>query len=286
MQSSLTVVNGASYIKVSKVNKKKAELKEEMKDKKVDQKVNNKRGSVISTFSKEARRNMMYTLARVRRDCLPCFVTLTYPAVYNTDPKAWKKDLHDFTMRLARKSAFEDVAGIWKLEPQRRGAPHYHLLLWNVSLEDLRAYVPKAWNEIVASGDLEHLRWHRGDLSNVHCVQPVMTQKAMYQYVTKYISKAALEDWKNVGKWWGMLWKNRIPFGEEVVFEITEGNANDIIRYMRRYTKMGGGLALQSRQQVCDADQWMEKLQTRSMGTFADWLQLPQVQEAGRNDGV
>ena len=243
-----------------------------IEDDKVEQKVNNKRGSVISTFSKEARRNMMYTIARVRRDCLPCFVTLTYPAKYNLDPKSWKRDLHMFAQRLGRR--FDDVAGIWKLEPQRRGAPHYHLLLWNVLLEDLRNFVPREWNDIVALGDSDHLRWHLGELNNgnVHCVQEVKTQKAMYQYVTKYISKAAIEDWKNVGKWWGMLWKSRIPFGEEVVFEITDSNAYDVIRYMRRFTKFGKGLALQSRQQICDADQWMEKLQTKPIGTYLDWL--------------
>lgn len=267
--SSLMIVSGASYAKVKK-SKKDIGLDDELKSQKKKMETNNKKGSVIRTFSKEARQNMMYTISKIRRDCLPSFVTLTYPKVFSDDPKVWKKDLHVFTMRLGR--SFPDVAGIWKLEPQRRGAPHYHLLLWNVPMEELRDYIPQAWNDVVAPGDVEHLRWHKGNIGNINCVQEVHTQKAMYQYVTKYINKAAAEDWQKVGKWWGMLWKSRLPFGEEVIFEINDKNAYDIIRYMRRFTRLGAGLALQSRQMVCDADQWMEKLQTVPMGTYVDWL--------------
>lgn len=272
-KSTLTIVKGASYVKVSKVKKDKVQV---VKEEKLEK--NNKRGSVISKFSKEARRNMFYTIARIRRDCLPSFVTLTYPKVYSDDPNKWKNDLHIFVRRLARN--FPDVAGIWKLEPQRRGAPHYHLLVWNVNTQDLCECVPRFWNDTVAFGDITHLRWHLGEIDNEPCVKEVTTQKGMYQYVTKYISKAAVENWKNVGKWWGVFGKERLPFGDEIVFEVTDQNADDIIRYMRRFTRYGGGMSLRSRQQVCDADFWMEKLQTKSMLTYKDWLRLPQVMEA------
>lgn len=245
--------------------------------------MNNKRGSVIRTFSNEARQNMMYTIAHVRRDCLPCFVTLTYPKVYSENPKEWKRHLHMFARRLDRK--FENVAGIWKLEPQKRGAPHYHLLLWGVPLSELQRFVPVAWNEIVAKDDNEHLRWHRGEMGNgnIHCVQEVATQKAMYTYVTKYINKSAVEGWQNVGKWWGILWKSRMPFGEKIIYDITDKDVYNVIRMMRRYTGSGSGFALQSRQQICDADQWMEKIQTRPMGSYLDWLRRIESNDAVGN---
>lgn len=222
---------------------------------------------------------MLYMIAKTRRDCLPCFVTLTYPKVYNMDERSWKNDLIRLSHRLSYE--FDNIAVIWKLEPQRRGAPHYHLLVWNESLQDLQDRIPVIWNQIVAPNDVEHLRWHRGKIGNVHCVQEVRTQMRMLQYVTKYISKSSLEGWKNVGKWWGVFFKDRLPFGQEVVYEIDDEVANDLIRYIRRFTGFGGGLALQSRQTVCDADQWMEKLQTKPMGSYLDWLRSV---EGGSNE--
>lgn len=290
--ATLTVVNGASYVKVAKPKKKRiTDELEEVKVKKLlseteKEKSRYKGGSQIIKFSKVARRNMMYTLSKIRRDCLPSFVTLTYPSKFSESPEVWKNDLHLFIKRLQRR--FPDVAGIWKLEPQRRGAPHYHLLLWNQSLGALQEFIPFSWNEVVGNGDVDHLRWHLGKLNNgnIHCVQEVHTQKQMYQYVLKYVSKSSLEGWEKVGKWWGVLGRDFLPLGDEVVFEITDQNADDIIRYMRRFTRMGSGMALQSRQQVCDADQWMEKLQTIPMMSYREWLQLPQVKEVSRNVSV
>ncbi len=85
----LIVSPGASYLKVEKSKKPKP-----IDQKSTKLKVNNKRGSVISEFSRNAKNNMMFTLMRIERDCLPSFVTLTYPKEYNTDARVWKKILN------------------------------------------------------------------------------------------------------------------------------------------------------------------------------------------------
>jgi hypothetical protein len=283
----LTIVAGASYVKVQKRKKNKTENAQAVEDvelgKKVEKKANNKRGSVIREFSREARTNMLYTMSRIKRDSLPCFVTLTYGQSYNADAKVWKNDLHSFALRLHR--AFPDFSGIWKLEPQRRGAPHYHLLIWGVSCQELRAFVPAAWHEVIKSDDPNHLSWHMGlcGNGNIHCVQEVSTPKAMYQYVIKYINKASTEGWKNVGKWWGIFWKEKLPFGEEVVFEITDEKALEIMRYMRRFTRRSSR-NLQSRQICCDANHWMEKLQTKPIGGYREWLERLKELELGMQE--
>lgn len=70
----------------------------------------------------------MELIASILRDAeLPNFVTLTYPAKFPTVSRA-KRDLKVFQQRLIRR--FPGSGGIWKLEPQERGAPHYHLLIW------------------------------------------------------------------------------------------------------------------------------------------------------------
>lgn len=266
-------------MKVSKARKEKGTVSKQVEN--MEKSERPLRGN-ISTFSSEARVRMMYTISKVRRDLLPSFVTLTYPKEYSEDARDWKHNLKLITKTILRK--FPSASGIWKLEPQRRGAPHYHLLVWGVPLCELRGLIPYAWNDLVAPSNVEHLRWHLGKIGNgnVHCVQEVRTQKQMYMYVVKYISKAAIEGWQYVGKWWGIFGRKNLPLGDEVIFEINEKNADDIIRYMRRFTRRGKGVAAMSRQQICDADQWMEKLQTISMGTYADWLKRIEVQ----NDSI
>jgi len=271
----MIVVEGSSYLKVQRSKKEKLGrvIEEVEKIKRQGNKHN------ITHFSAHAKSNMLYTVAKIRRDCLPSFVTLTYPKIYDSDCKAWKRDLHNFILRLNR--AFPEVAGIWKLEPQKRGAPHYHLLVWNISCSDLQDYVPYAWHDIAGDGDSLHLAWHLGQLGdkNINCVQEVTTQKSMYRYVLKYVSKSSMEGWQNVGKWWGVFFRERLPFGKEVVFEIGDSDVVQVMRYIRRFTGRDSWNN-QSRQMCCDANQWMEKLQTVSMGTYKDWLAVHQEEGA------
>lgn len=214
-----------------------------------------RRGKVAG-FSAKSRNRLMRTLGEVRRDCLPVFVTLTFPAEYPTIERA-KRDLDTFIKRLARK--FPDVAGVWKLEPQKRGAPHFHLLVWGVSYLDLLEFVPVAWCEVVASDDENHLAWHKGELGNKPCVQQIEKQQGVFWYASKYMSKQVTIDCVDWGRWWGVFFRNKLPLGELVNVEITEKKAFEIIRYMRRYARIkprnNPSLTI-----ICDADFWINRL--------------------------
>jgi len=262
---------GASYFKVVKA--KKPAFVDEVTGKEVRLQVrkNNKRGR-ISTFTGEASRRLRNTMAQIKRDTLPCFVTLTYPKDFSFDGKQWKRDLDTFLKRLGRK--FSNVSGIWKLEPQKRGAPHYHLIVWGVPCEELQDYVPLAWYKIAGGGDLDHLLWHLGVLHGVdeHCVERVRTPKAMYAYVCKYIAKSVAEKWGNVGKWWGIFFRDKLPFGEKVIFDVTDKKVLEIMRYFRRFGHIKSrdypSLVL-----VCDVDQWLEKLSSVPVDGYREWLE-------------
>jgi len=180
---------------------------------------------------------MIDMLAKVKRGELPCFVTLTYPSVYSDDPKVWKKNREAFFNRLDR--VFPSWSGVWKLEPQKRGAPHFHLLIWGVSLYELQKFVPQAWYEVVGSNDENHLLWHWGALGNgnKHCVQQVESPNGVRWYASKYMSKE-VSGWGNVGRWWGVAHRARLPVGETVVYKISEQLAIEFIRYMRRYAHL------------------------------------------------
>ncbi len=129
---------------------------------------------------------------------MPLFITLTYPAQFSADPQDWKRDLDAFLKRLKRH--FRIVAVVWKLEPQERGAPHYHLLVFR--LEDIpRQWVSQAWYEIVGTGRAEHLRAGTR-------VEVIRSWNGVMSYASKRYMGKVIEHiptwWKNPGRFWGV----------------------------------------------------------------------------------
>lgn len=114
------------------------------------------RGSV-RTFSDDSRSRMMLAANRLP-DGVHLLVTLTYPAIFPEDIGVVRGHRRAFFMRLRR--AYPAAVVLWKLEFQRRGAPHYHLIVANsgASVGQMREWVRRAWYEVVASGDERHLR--------------------------------------------------------------------------------------------------------------------------------
>ena len=91
------------------------------------------------------------------------FVTVTAPpdwrAVFK-DRRCGYKALRSFQDRL-KYATGEDARGFWKLEFQRRGAPHWHLILITprqINGQRLTEWISQAWYESVGSGDEKHLR--------------------------------------------------------------------------------------------------------------------------------
>ncbi len=237
---------GASILKVSKAEPAK-------------QTGGGRRG-IVKGFSIGARRRLLRLFAGIRRDAvLPVFVTLTYPKSF-PEPRQSKKHLKCFIQRMKR--AFPEGGGVWKLEPQKRGAPHYHLLVWNISAKDLRGWVPTAWFDIAGGEDPLHLLWHEGKLKNRHCVQQVKFFNGVMAYASKYIGKTfevAGWDSKAVGKFWGVLNPANIPFGEPMKMDITRGEAVQAMRYQRRKAKLKSR-SYPSITIFCDSEQWIDKV--------------------------
>lgn len=166
--------------------------------------IGGKRGR-IRGYSAASRRRLLRLMASVDRNAvgLPLFVTLTYPAVWSPDPERWKRDLDTFLKRLQRR--FPKVAVIWKLEPQKRGAPHYHLVIFGVSYID-RYWLRQAWYEIVGSDDLRHLQAGTQ-------VKRVKSWRGVGAYASKYLGKVGDEANfpEYAGRWWGFVGRNFLP---------------------------------------------------------------------------
>lgn len=215
--------------------------------------------AAIAGFSSDSRRRLMYVIASIRRDAvLPCFVTLTYPNEFPSPMKS-KKHLKRFCQKLKYK--FPDCSAIWKLEPQERGAPHYHLLVWNVEEDDLHMFVPMAWYTIAGNKDENHLRFHQGRLGNQHCVSAVRSWRGVWSYASKYLGKTfSVAGWDEVatGRFWGFVNKEKIPFGVLCELELPKKKVFHVMRYQRRFSKRKIGN--QGFTLFCDADQWIKNI--------------------------
>lgn len=190
----------------------------------------------VKGFSRKSRLRLMRIIAKIRLDApLPVFITLTYPFNFPS-PIESKKHLDIFDQRLRR--AFPEIGFIWKLEPQERGAPHYHILAWGVSVEKLGAFIPFAWHDIAGQGDENHLRFHLGLLGNEPCVSQVRSRNGVMRYAEKYLGKTfEVAGWKEkyTGRFWAVVQKENIPFGVDMIMYIQKKDAHLLMRYQRRF---------------------------------------------------
>ena len=138
--------------------------------------------------------------------------------LFHLHQSSFQKHLENFAKRLKRE--FSDIGFIWKLEPQERGAPHYHLLVWGVQEADLFYFVPSAWYEIAGDGDHNHLLFHMGCLRNQHCVSEVRSWRGVWSYASKYLGKTfEVAGWDCIypGRFWAVVNRENIPFGVDMM---------------------------------------------------------------------
>jgi|CXWL01.1.fsa_nt_gi hypothetical protein len=188
------------------------------------------RGEVVG-FSVRSRSRLNRKISMLKKHHVPLFVTLTYHLEYPDDFKEYKKQLHNFYRRLMR--AFPNCGSMWKMEFQKRGAVHFHLFLWGVSLEDARDFIPQAWHEIAGAGSVQHLQWHKGELENNHCVQEIKSWHGVTSYASKYFAK--LDDGVRGGRVWGV--RGSVPFSALVSFRVDMDTALEF-RYFHAIEKM------------------------------------------------
>lgn len=191
-------------------------------------------------FSLASRRRLIHKLATLHATGYVInFTTLTYPNTYILDPQKWKEDLQIWAKRLGR--AFGDkVAGfVWRIEFQKRGAPHFHLMVWHTGLNTrlFRAWCLRAWYEVVGSGDLKHLK------HGAH-VKELDSRRAIRNYVSKYLGKVVPAGSNDEGEReelleWGRNWGVRgdIPSDPYHERQISASEFYQIRRLVRRWLK-------------------------------------------------
>lgn len=207
----------------------------------------------IKNYSRASRRRLMRTMGKIDTRQIPVFVTLTYPAEYPQASITWKNHLNAFDRRLRRR--FPRAAFGWKLEPQRRGAPHFHLLVWNVDYCLLKLWAGRAWYEVVKSGDAKHLR------AGVR-VEQIRSWRGVKSYAAKYLGKVQElpEGWEAPGRIWGFRHSEDIPWAAAVRLHVTDRQAARLMRCLRRYAHLRMRASTPS--MACfvgDASFWLER---------------------------
>lgn len=189
--------------------------------------------SKITGFSARSRQKMIETVCKLDSAARPLFLTLTYPSLWDPDPAVWKVHLDRFWKKLKRK--YPMASAIWKLEPQQRGAPHYHLLIFGICYVPYQ-WVAKTWYDVVGSGDYNHY------LAGTR-IERIRSDRGVKSYASKkYMGKEIghFPEFKAVGRWWGIAGRECLPWSKVAAAPIPSDKGVHIKRLARRLLESRG----------------------------------------------
>ncbi len=180
------------------------------------------RRGIIEEFSMKSRYRLLHTVKNA--DCdFPAMLTVTYPGAWETDGKVVKRHLKTLVKRLVYH--WPEIQGVWFLEFQKRGAPHFHFMLslrlWELGKVEemtrwhkkngtkvfrtvplLQKMVARWWFEIVGSGDEKHLRAGTA-LEIIEEEEGALRYAACH--AAKPHQKKVPKEYQNVGRFWGVI---------------------------------------------------------------------------------
>ena len=182
------------------------------------------RGAVL-TFSRRSRKNLSLSLATVLVEPQAYTMALTLPGHFEHLSRPWVKRCFlrlcdQFTAKASRNPIFRRSGFYWKQELQKRGALHFHLLLYGIEdgLESsIRRWIIETWNKLICDhrgtvlGDREKHLWLHSKPENF---QPV---RNMHGYFAKYLGKDEADliaDEPIPGRWWGKCNRKALPFAD------------------------------------------------------------------------
>jgi len=211
----------------------------------------NKRG-IVTIFSRKSRRRLLEFLARTVDNGKPrVFLTLTYPSNM-TDAKTGKQHLRAFLERVRRR--YPRASALWRIEYQKRGAVHFHLLFFHLPFWDADN-IRKVWGDCI------------GEENPRIQIETCRSKRKSTFYVAKYMAKVAPSadvslsnlPYSHAGNHWGYFNKPSIPMALLEVFEVL-GDFKafwDLRRamdrfYPKRSKSYAGGAMLFSQ----NAEQW------------------------------
>jgi hypothetical protein len=167
------------------------------------------------------------------------FVTLTYPREYPEDPERCTRHLKALRKRLQR--MYGSFAAFWRLGIQKRGAWHFHLLLFVGpsigQVGELRRFISSSWYEVTGKVSEGHFRAGTR-------VEAVRRWKQVTSYVERYMAKPEeFPEGLQTGRIWGVWNEELLPVRWETV-EVSHRDAYKIRRIYRKLAKRKGSGSL------------------------------------------
>jgi hypothetical protein len=155
------------------------------------------------------------------------------------DPVLCKKHLKALRKRLQRE--FEPFAAFWRLGIQKRGAWHFHLLLFvgpSIGpIGELRRFISSSWYEVTGKVSEGYLRAGTR-------VEHVKRWREVTSYVERYMAKPEeFPKGLQTGRIWGVWNENLLPVRWKTV-EVSLRDALRIRRIFRKLWRRGRGAAL------------------------------------------
>ncbi len=198
-----------------------------------------KRGAAM--FSKDSRRRLLQLIGSIdKTDATPpLFVGLTYPGVWSDDPISWHQDMENLYDRLCRKYPWANISIIWRMEPQQRGAPHFHLFIFGLQFLPWQ-WVAATWAELT-----------NGNPASCCRVEKVRSWRGAMSYASKYLAKRADDDdgggfttstgtpLPEVGRHWGVMGRKHLPV-TWARYALALGQFHWLRRQIARYMRSKG----------------------------------------------
>lgn len=219
-------------------------------------------GACVTSWSAKSRARMVKVLGQLDYAPLfdgggvPAMLTLTYPGEWESvapNAAAATKHVRAFAERFQRHYG-KRLVGVWKREFQRRGAPHYHILMVPpapVDGESFRAWASRNWAAVVAHPDPEQRRRHERAGTGLDYAEGMRAKdpKRLAVYFSKHGSYADKEyqneapalwvESGSVGRYWG-VWGLDKAIAE---VEVTRDQADATARVLRRWARANGYVA-------------------------------------------
>ena len=183
---------------------------------------------IVTVFSRGSRRRLIKKMRRLAQGVEKAFfVTLTYPERFpdGTIAKQHQRALMERIRRL-----HPEASAIWRIEYQKRGAPHFHHIWFNLP------YIPQQmlrdmWSEIIAEYITDQKPFVR--------IEMVRSRRGIMYYVGKYVAKMGHEEdhemhegqdkqglfnsvsYLHAGRWWGIHNQAALPWGIKIKIVFT-----------------------------------------------------------------
>jgi hypothetical protein len=155
---------------------------------------------------------------------------LTYPHEYPEDPEVCKNHLKALRRRLQRE--FGTFAAFWRLGIQKRGAWHFHLLLFVEpsfgQVGELRRFISSSWYEVTGKVSEGHLR------AGTRIVA-VRRWREVTSYVERYMAREEeFPEGLETGRIWGIWNEELLP----VRWEMALVSLRDAFKIRRIYWRL------------------------------------------------